>query len=1131
MEDQRLAVHRTIIVVDVEGFGDQRRTNPEQVAVRDGLHQAMQDAFGRAGIPWDQCGHEDRGDGVFILVPAEVPKALLGQSLPPALVTALRAHNAGHPERERIRLRMALHAGEVQYDKNGVTSAAVNLTFRLLEARQLKAALASSPGVLAVIVSSWFFDEVVRHGHAAPGYRAVTVSVKETTTIGWICLPDQVHPAGWAGPAGQQATRLALAEDDGRLPGQVAAARALRLAPRPVFLAGREELLAELDARLAGNEGLTPRVAVLCGLGGAGKTSVALECAHRLLGEVGVAWQFGAEDPAVLAAGFGELAAQLGAGDRGDPVAAVHAVLAAYPAEWLLVFDNAPDWASVVAFLPPAGRGRVVITSRSQIWPPGQALDVPVLDVGIAAGFLVNRTGDRDWEAARELVVELGCLPLALEQAAAYIQASGDNLAGYLGSFRQRRSELLARGEPTGYSETVATTWTLAFRHLHEAAPRAVGLLRLLANCAPEAIPLRLLLRRRPGLEGRFGAEVAPVLVPLLEDELEAKDAIAALRRYSLVTPAADGSVSVHRLVQAVTLGQMPDDLAKAWQQATAALIEAAIPGDTVPPEIWPVCAALLPHARVALADDRAGMARLADYLGEQGNYASARELQQLVLDARYRVLGAEHPDTLAARHELARWTGQAGDPAAARDQFAALVPEAERMLGSERPDVLAARHELARWTGLAGDPAGARDQFAALVPVIEEVLGAEHLDTLTARHEFARWTGQAGDAAGARDQLAALVSVAERVLGAEHPDTLIARQHLPRWTGRAGDPARARDQLAALLPVRERVLGPEHPDTFVTRGHLAYWAGRAGDAAGARDQFAVLIPVMERVLGAEHPDTLTGRHELARWIGQTGDPAEGRDRLAALLPERERVIGAEHPDLLNTEYHLACFTGQAGDPAGARDQLAALLPVRERVLGAEHPDILLTRASLADWIGQAGDPVEAKNQLAALMPVIARVLGTEHPDALTVQRDLFRWTGQAGDPATARDRLGTLVPVIERVQGPAHPDALIARGHLAYWTGRAGDAADAQDQFAVLVPEAEQVLGTEHPDTLTARHELARWTGQAGDPAAARDQFAALLPMRKRVLGTEHPDTLAARKNLDHWTWRADGNSEPSTD
>ena len=164
------------------------------------------------------------------------------------------------------------------------------------------------------------------------------------------------------------------------------------------------------------------------------------------------------QDPAVIAAELAELTAQLGdreLADTRDPVASLHAVLAAYPKEWLLVFDSATDEAAVQRFLPPAGRGRVLITSQSSYWPGRQVLDVPVLDSDVAAGFLVNRTADPDEAAATELAIELGGLPLALEQAAAYIQASGDSLAGYLALFRQRRPDMLARGEPTGYSQTV----------------------------------------------------------------------------------------------------------------------------------------------------------------------------------------------------------------------------------------------------------------------------------------------------------------------------------------------------------------------------------------------------------------------------------------------------------------------------------------------------------------------------------------------------------------------------------------------------------------------------------------------------------------------------------------------------
>jgi Domain of unknown function (DUF4062)/Tetratricopeptide repeat len=722
---------------------------------------------------------------------------------------------------------------------------------------------------------------------------------------------------------GVQGELAKLSKRAERSAGQMAG-RVLQLAPRPVFLVGREGLLAELADRLGGDGAGEPQVVAFSGLGGAGKTSVALEYAHRHLSELDVVWQFPAEDPAVLAAG------------------------------WLLMFDNAPDRAAVAAFVPPAGRGRVLITSRSPFWPPGQALQVPVLDTGVAAQFLASRTGEADDQAALALAAELGGLPLALEQAGAYIQASDDSLAGYVALWQRRRAELLARGEPGGDSPTVATTWRLAFEQLQQAAPGAVGLLRLLAACAPEAIPLPLLLQPRPELAGKLDDEVARVLVPLLEDELAARDAIAALRRYSLITPAGGRSVSVHRLVQAVTVDQMPAELAAAWRQATAALIEAALPDDPDAPETWAQFAALLPHAQTALTDESDGIEVIAAYLGANGSYPAAMDLYQRVFDARARVSGPEAPDTLSARASLATYTGRAGDAAGARDQYAALLPVRERVSDAEDPGTLTVRANLAYWTGEAGDVAGARDQFAALLPVRERVSGPEDPETLTVRANLADWTGRAGDEAGARDQFAALLPVRERVSGPEHPSTLIVRDNLAGCTGRAGDEAGARDQYAALLPVMERVYGPDHPDTLRVRANLASFSGRAGDVAGARDQCAALLPVMERVYGPDHPGTLSVRDNLANFTGGAGDVVGARDQYAALLPVRERVSGPEHPNTLRVRANLAYFTGDAGDAAGARDQFAALLPIRERVLGAEHPDTLTTRSNLAHWSQEA---------------------------------------------------------------------------------------------------------------------------------------------------------------------------------
>ena len=732
----------------------------------------------------------------------------------------------------------------------------------------------------------------------------------------------------------------------------VTVGKPVRLLPRPGFLVGRDDLLTGLHARLIADGGRQPQTVALCGLGGAGKTSVALEYAHEHLDEIGLAWQFAAENPAVLASGFNELAAQLGvqdvAGTR-DPVASVHNVLAGFSAGWLLVFDNAPDLASVERLLPPAGPGRILITSQNPNWPHGQSLPVPVLGADVAADFLVTRTSDPDKQAARELASELDGLPLALAQAAAYILATGGSLARYLALFTQRWPDMLSRGEPTGYSGTVATTWSLAFGRLQQTAPSAVGLLRLLACCAPEPVPLSLILQPRPGPVREFGAEVAPVLGQLLDDPLAADDAIAALRRYSLVTPAGDGLVSVHRLVRAVTVDQMTGGLLAQWRQAAAAMIEAAIPARTDAPQTWPVFALLLAHAHAALADDSAGMARTAEYLGYSGSPAPARDLSWSIVEARSQALGPEHPDTLVTRNNLARWTGEAGDPAAARDQTAALLPIFERVLSPEDPRTLTVRANLARMTRAARDAAGARDQFATLLPILERVLGPDHLDTLAVREGLAWSTGEAGDKTGARDQFAALLPVAERVLGPGHPRALNYRAGLARWTGGMKDAAGARDQFATLLPMFERILGPEHPDTLYIRHSLARWTGQAGDPASARDQFAVLLPLRARVLGPDHPDTRIAHDHLAFWTGEAGDPAAARDLYAALLALSERLRGPEHRHTLSVRGHLARWTGEAGDPAAARDQYAALLPMQERVLGPDHPDTLTTRRKLAD--------------------------------------------------------------------------------------------------------------------------------------------------------------------------------------
>ncbi|MGY0233206.1 FxSxx-COOH system tetratricopeptide repeat protein [Longispora urticae] len=719
---------------------------------------------------------------------------------------------------------------------------------------------------------------------------------------------------------------------------------------------GRGELLADIRGRLTAPGGPQSRMVVLHGLGGVGKTSVALHYAHTRQGDYGLIWQLPAEDITTLSAALGELAVQLGVRDLGDgvdPVRQLHAVLAARSDRWLLLFDNATDPASVQSMVPLIGNGHVLITTRNGHWPAANSLLVPPLDPADATAFLLRRTGESEAESASRLAADLGCLPLALEQAAAYVGSTGRSLAEYARRFHTQKQVLLSKGQPLDYGATVATTWSLAFAQLQATAPGAINMLRFLACFGPDRIPYELLLTQ--GDIGTDSGDVAQLLEVLPRTEVAIDDAVAELLALSLISRPNRGVTTVHRLVQAATRDLSIGADADVWHDLATRLLRSVLPTDPTQPSTWPQYALLLPHAQHILSADLPAMRELARYVGLSGDPRTAILLMTAILDADLETIGEEAVDTLTDRHSLIRWTAEAGDMAGAQDLFAALLTLREQVLGPEHPDTLSNLHDFASCTDGAGDSRTARDLFAKLLPVRQQVLGPEHRDTLNTRNSLAGCIGRAGEPAKARDMFAALLPIRERVLGPEHPGTLTTRSNLASWTGDAGEPAKARDMLSVLLPVMERVLGPEHPDTLTTLNNFASRTGEAGDPTKARNMLAALLPIRERVLGPEHPDTLTTHNNLANWTGDAGEPGRARDMLSALLPVVERVLGPEHPYTLTTLNNLASRTGIAGEPAKARDMYAALVPVVERVFGPEHPNTRKTRDNLAFWcLGRA---------------------------------------------------------------------------------------------------------------------------------------------------------------------------------
>jgi tetratricopeptide (TPR) repeat protein len=678
----------------------------------------------------------------------------------------------------------------------------------------------------------------------------------------------------------------------------------VNLPQEPGVFVGRAAELDQLTT-LAGTDGPGPVVvAAVHGLGGVGKSTLAARYAAAHRDEFTLIRWITAATPAGIADGLARLATALQPALGGAVPAEVLAEWAvqwlASHDRWLLILDNVTDPTHVRELLARAPGGQVVITSRRATGWQGIATPVRLDVLTPAEGRQLltdlitgagQPPGPKRLAGAGELCAELGFLPLAVEQAGAYLAETALTPHAYRQLLAQYPASMYTQTAEGGDAQrTIARIWRLTLDQL-AATPLAGDLLRILAFYAPDAIPRALL--------DRLGASPPDLAT-----------ALGRLAAYNMITLEQD-TVAVHRLVQAVTRTPDPADrhrtpaaIDTAREQATTLLAQ-ALPGNIGDPVNWPTWRALAPHAEAIAActaapADSADTANLlnqtARFLHEQGALGRAISLFERSMADRRRMLGEDHPDTLSSRNNLAGAYESVGDLGRAIPLYEATLADRRRVLGENHPSTLNSRSNLAYAYRVAGDLGRAIPLYEATLADRRRILGENHPDTLISRGNLAYAYQVAGDLGRAIPLCEATLADRRRILGDDHPDTLASRNSLAAAYQAAGDLDRAIPLYEATLADRRRVLGEDHPDTLSSRGSLADAYRVAGDVGRAIPLLEAALADRTRVLGEDHPDTLTSRGNLAGAYEAAGDLGRAISLLEATLADCRRVLGEDHP-------------------------------------------------------------------------------------------------------------------------------------------------------------------------------------------------------------------------------------------
>ncbi|GCE15003.1 tetratricopeptide repeat protein [Tengunoibacter tsumagoiensis] len=730
---------------------------------------------------------------------------------------------------------------------------------------------------------------------------------------------------------------------------------------------GRDDLLQQLEHLFFSEQSGKPmgiRQAALTqtqaikGLGGIGKTQIALEYAYRasLQGRYHDILWISAGSSETLLTSFVELARLLPAlvppeeTNQHTIITTILRWLEQRELPWLLVVDNADDLDLVQPYLPRLGNGHILLTTRAHaVGVLASSIEVDTMGVMEGTHLLLRRahhsfstSSPNEIDEAINVVIALAQFPLAIDQAGAYIEETGCSLHEYLRIHQQHRTELLARRgkQITPYPDSVATTWSLSFMQVQRINPAAAELLQLCAFLAPDHIPEELL------------TEGAPYWPPLLQkaiaDRFTFNQMLETLLGFSLIKRLSEERMlSIHRLVQAVQMDRMEAETQRFWGEQVVRAMHSLFPANTKDVATWPTCLryleqveacdTLIQHHQFLLPEAAELLDRTGSYFLEHAMYTQAKSLYLHALGIREQYFGPEHPQTATSLNHLAILYRGNGN-----------YIEAE-------PFYVRALH------------------------IREQHLGPHHLDTAASLHHLANLYESQRDYARAEPFYLRALHIREQHLGPHHLDTAATLHHLAILYQDQGKYEQAEPLFQRALHICEQ-LDPHHPRTSSTLSYLGGLYQEQGRYAEAESFYRRGFEIVEQHFGSSHFYTAMSLYNLALLYTDQGRYQEGETLCQRALAIYEQHLGPLHSHTGDPLACLALLSLKLGKDTQAEAFVLRALHIHEEHLGAFHPYVSLDLVILAMLYREQGKYAEAEPLFQRALAINEQVFISTHP-------------------------------------------------------------------------------------------------------------------------------------------------------